>query len=83
MTAKSTRPLYLELDEAIRSAIDALAARNGRSVKAEIQHALARHLAAPPVVTMTTPPMPPASAVVQPEPTPAKRGRGRPRTVNR
>ena len=79
---QSRRPLCIELDDAIREAITDLATKNGRSLKAEIQHALTRHLAAPPVVVVKTPVMKAASVMIQPETTTTKRTRRRPRSVN-
>lgn len=80
MAEKPRRPLCIELDDTIREAITDLATKNGRSLKAEIQHALARHLAAPPTVIIKTPAMKPATAKIEPQD--VKRTRGRPRSVN-
>jgi hypothetical protein len=54
----------IEYDEAIYSAITHLAHQNGRSIKAEVQHALLRHLAHPPVIRQQAevPPLPPTES---------------------
>jgi hypothetical protein len=58
----------------VLQAIGELAGANGRSRAEEVVHALERHLAAPPVVRVETPPLPPLEM-----PPPTKRPRGRPR----
>jgi hypothetical protein len=58
-------------------ALDALAARNHRTAAQELLHAVERHLASPPEVTVTvvTPPIRPAALEVPATPEPKKRGR--------
>src|SRR5262249_38675012 len=49
------------------------AERNGRTFRQEIEHACRRHLAAPPVVTISTPALPAAEvAPIAPRPRPRK-----------
>lgn len=63
---------YIVLDKVTRDAVALLAERNKRSVREEVTHAIRRHLAAPPSVSVEVPPL----ADVPPPP---KRKPGRPR----
>jgi hypothetical protein len=67
---------YIELDPEVVRQMAELAERNKRSFREEVEHALRRHLAAPPVVTVqvTVPELPPATIEVQEKPHTPKRG---------
>lgn len=66
--------VYLTLPPDLLAAVRELAAKNGRPFKTEVEHALMRHLAVPPILVV--PVLPPATVPVEPE---QPRGRGRPR----
>jgi hypothetical protein len=71
---KGVKGVYLELPPDLVEQLKAQARANGRTFRAECEHGLRRHLAAPPAVV--TPDMPTADVNgVQP----VKRPRGRPR----
>jgi hypothetical protein len=74
------RARFVEIDEGLDSRIEALAASNGRTYRAELEHAIARHLAAPPTCryVVDAPPLPVAEVEVAAKKPPGKR-RGRPR----
>lgn len=65
---------FIELDPAVIAEIEDLADRNDRSFRDEVEHALRRHAAQPPTITVTVPPLLPAKTEDQPK----GRGRGRP-----
>ena len=69
--------LYVEVPPEMKAEYEALAARNGRRLTDEVLHALARHLAEPPVIRADTPPLSPVC--IEPLPNgmepPKKRGR--------
>ncbi len=77
--ARERRPgferIEIEIPKADAVRLDEFRARYGNTRRAEIELALARHMASPPPV-----PQPPPPPVVPPLP-PVKRGRGRPRKV--
>jgi hypothetical protein len=80
-TAKpGRRARFVEIDETLDSEIEALAVANGRTYRAELEHAIARHLAAPPTCryVVDAPPLPVAEVEVAAKKPPGKR-RGRPR----
>lgn len=64
--------LYIALPSLLVAELKALAQANGRAIRYEVEQAIRRHLAAPPVLVV--PPLPPAAI----EAGAAKR-RGRPR----
>lgn len=66
---RSGVPFNLYLPPEVKAELEALAGRNGRSLHDEIRHAVARHLAAPPVLES-----PPLDA---PTEAPPARARGR------
>jgi hypothetical protein len=70
--SSAVKGVYIELAPELTAQVKALAERNGRGFAAEVRHALLRHLAAPPVVTVhvDTPPLPDV-----PAPEPVKKGR--------
>ena len=76
-TKPGRRGRFVELAEGLDAAMVALAEANGRTYREELEHAIARHLEAPPVcrVVVDTPPMPPAEV----EAGSPKKRRGRPR----
>lgn len=74
-----SRGVYVALPEDLIAALRALAGRNKRPFRAEMIHALQRHLEAPPTVSVSvevnTPPLSPE--VVRVEEPPPKKRRGR------
>lgn len=62
-----TRQVGLDLPLDLIDAVITLAEANGRRIRDEVIHALQRHLAAPPVVRVETPDMPPAEVVAPPK----------------
>lgn len=66
--------VYLTLPPDLLTQVRELAAKNGRPLKTEVEHALLRHLAVPPILVV--PALPPATVPVEPV---QPRGRGRPR----
>lgn len=63
--------VYIEVPLALKAVVEDLAKANQRSLMAEVVHAIQRHVEAPPVVRVITPPLPPAEV----DHTPKKRGR--------
>jgi hypothetical protein len=72
---RKSKGKYVEIEDSIRERFEALAVRNGRPFKAELEHAMLRHLDSPPA--MVTPAMPRATAGVEVEEPARKRGRPR------
>ena len=72
---RTGKGIYIELPPQLVERVKELAERNRRGFKDEIQHAIERHLGAPPEVTVRVdvPPLAPA-ALPDPPPRP-KRGR--------
>ncbi len=66
--------LTVLVSDDVAAALDAVAKSTGRTVLVEAAHAIARHVAAPPVVM--APPLPPVEVMANEEP---KRKAGRPR----
>jgi hypothetical protein len=59
---------YIELDRELRAAMITLARRNARTFREEVESALRRHLAAPPVrqiIERPVPKLPPAPVEVE------------------
>lgn len=65
--------VYIEFEDGLLVRIRALAGKNGRTIKDEVQHACRRHLTQPPTLTIEAEELSPAE-VVKPAP---KRPRAR------
>ncbi len=77
--AVGCEPIFIEVPSEMKQALVSLSERNQRGLKQECIHAFERHLAAPPILIVQTPPTPASELVVQAEGgTPLKRPRGRP-----
>ncbi|MFQ3651078.1 MAG: hypothetical protein SNJ75_12150 [Gemmataceae bacterium] len=74
----SKRARYVEIDTTLDAALEALARVNHRTYRAELEHAIQRHLAAPPTVRVVTEAPDLAPAEITPSVRPPSR-RGRPR----
>lgn len=74
---RGVRATVVEIDTEVFTQLKELAAKNRRTLRDEYMHALRRHLATPPVITIheETPRLPPAS--IESAPPPRKRGRPR------
>lgn len=81
--SRDVKGVYVELPPGLVEEVRELAGRNGRGFRDEVEHALRRHLAAPPSVrsVVEEPPLAPADAgpAAPAPPAPAPRKRGRPR----
>ena len=74
---RTGKGIYIELPPALVDRVKGLAERNRRGFKDEIQHAIERHLEAPPEVTVKVE-VPPLGPAALPDP-PPKPKRGRPK----
>lgn len=75
--SRGVSQMQVELAPDLIESVRELARGNGRTLRAEVEHALRRHLEAPPLASISTPALPPAAAEPEGVAETRRRRRGR------